>query len=46
MGRTLPTVGAMIELTNTQWVLVEDLFDPQDRRGAPARDPRRLRARA
>ena len=31
-------------LTNRQWALVADLFDPQGRRGAPARLPRRSRS--
>lgn len=31
----------MIELEDTEWALVEDLFDPPGREGAPARHPRR-----
>ncbi|HET8571974.1 MAG TPA: IS5 family transposase [Candidatus Limnocylindria bacterium] len=31
----------MIELTNDEWDLVKDLFDPQGRRGVPARYDRR-----
>jgi hypothetical protein len=34
-------VAAIIELTNDEWTLVEDLFDPAGRRGIPARYPRR-----
>lgn len=34
-------MGAMIELTNDEWDLVKDLFDPQGRRGAPATYDRR-----
>jgi putative transposase len=32
---------SMIELDNTEWTLVEDLFDPPAREGRPARYPRR-----
>ena len=32
----------MIELSDAEWALVEDLFDPQGRRGVPARYLRRL----
>ena len=31
----------VIELTDDQWRLVADLFDPPGRRGAPAQIPRR-----
>jgi putative transposase len=34
-------MASMIELDNTEWALVEDLFDPLGREGAPARYPRR-----
>ena len=34
-------MAAMIELTNPEWALVCDLFDPVGRRGAPARYGRR-----
>jgi transposase len=34
-------MGAMIELDDGEWGLVEDLFDPAGRRGAPARYERR-----
>jgi transposase len=34
-------MASMIELDNTEWALVEDLFDPPGREGAPARYPRR-----
>ena len=34
-------MGAMIDLTNPEWAVVEDLFDPVGRRGVPARYPRR-----
>ena len=34
-------MGAMIELTDPEWALVGDLFDPTGRRGVPARYPRR-----
>lgn len=34
-------MAAIIELTNHEWSLVEDLFDPAGRRGIPARYPRR-----
>lgn len=34
-------MGALIELTNGEWDLVKDLFDPQGRRGVPARYGRR-----
>jgi len=30
-------VAGVIELTNDEWDLVEDLFDPQGRRGVPCR---------
>ena len=34
-------MAAMIELTNAEWALVEDLFDPRGRQGVPARYGRR-----
>ena len=34
-------MGFAIALTDEQWELVADLFDPPGRRGAPARIPRR-----
>lgn len=34
-------MAGVIELTNDEWDLVEDLFDPQGRRGVPCRYPRR-----
>ncbi len=34
-------MAVVIELTNDEWDLVKDLFDPQGRRGVPARYPRR-----
>jgi transposase len=39
---TLPIVSAMIQLSDPEWALIEDLFDPQGRRGVPAWYPRRL----
>jgi len=36
------SVGAIIELTDGEWALVEDLFDPPGRCGAPAVYPHRL----
>ena len=45
----LGTVVAMAfatDLTNRQWALVSDLFDPPGRRGAPARIARRSMANA
>jgi len=38
---SVPFVAGVIELTNDEWDLVEDLFDPQGRRGVPCRYPRR-----
>ena len=35
-------MAAIIELTNDEWDLVKDLFDPAGRPGVPARYPRRL----
>ena len=40
-GSTIEPMGAMIELTDPEWAVVEDLFDPTGRRGVPARYPRR-----
>ncbi|MGH2967148.1 MAG: transposase [Solirubrobacterales bacterium] len=34
-------MAAIIELTDTEWALVEDLFDPPGREGRPARYSRR-----
>ena len=34
-------MASMIELDSTEWALVQDLFDPPGREGAPARYPRR-----
>jgi transposase len=34
-------VAAVVALDNQQWALVEDLFDPPGRRGAPATYSRR-----
>jgi putative transposase len=34
-------MSAMIEISDTEWALVEDLFDPPGREGMPARYPRR-----
>jgi putative transposase len=34
-------MASMIELDNTEWALVDDLFDPPGREGTPARYPRR-----
>jgi transposase len=34
-------MASMIGLEDTEWALVEDLFDPPGREGAPARHPRR-----
>lgn len=34
-------MAGVIELTDPEWALVEDLFDPVGRRGVPARYPRR-----
>jgi len=34
-------MGAMIELTDPEWAVVKDLFDPAGRRGVPARYSRR-----
>jgi hypothetical protein len=33
-------MASLIELTNPEWVLVRDLFDPPYWRGAPARHGR------
>ncbi len=38
---SLLAVAFVIQLSDAQWTLVEDLFDPPGRRGAPARIPRR-----
>ncbi len=35
-------MGAMVELTDEEWDVVADLFDPRGRAGAPALYPRRL----
>src|ERR1035437_2688287 len=34
-------MSAIIEISDTEWALVEDLFDPPGREGKPARYPRR-----
>jgi putative transposase len=34
-------MGAFVELNNREWTIVQDLFDPPGRRGAPARLSRR-----
>lgn len=34
-------MASMIELDSTEWALVQDLFDPPGREGAPSRYPRR-----
>jgi len=39
-------MASLIELTDAEWNLVEDLFDPPHRRGAPASYPRRLMVEA
>jgi putative transposase len=39
-------VASIIELTDDEWDLVEDLFDPAGRRGVPATYPRRLMVEA
>jgi hypothetical protein len=38
---TVAVVAHPTDLTDAQWRLVRDLFDPSGRRGAPARIPRR-----
>jgi hypothetical protein len=40
-GGTLSPMSAMIELTDPEWAVMEDLADPTGRRGIPARYPRR-----
>lgn len=42
MGLSLALVSPMIELSDPEWTLVEDLFEPQGRQSVPARYPRRL----
>ena len=39
-------MGAVIDLTDGEWILVADLFDPEGRRGAPEVYPRRLMVEA
>jgi putative transposase len=34
-------MSAIVEISDTEWALVEDLFDPPGREGKPARYPRR-----
>jgi|BarGraNGADG00312_1021997.scaffolds.fasta_scaffold40426_1 putative transposase len=34
-------MSAIIEISDTEWALIEDLFDPPGREGKPARYPRR-----
>ena len=41
MAVRLPVMASMIELTDREWVIVRDLFDPKGRRGVPARFRRR-----
>jgi hypothetical protein len=38
---SISRMGAMIEFDDEEWALLEDLFDPAGRRGAPARYDRR-----
>jgi transposase len=38
---TLPGMASPIAIENDEWALVQDLFDPPGRRGAPARHDRR-----
>ena len=40
-GPRLQGMGAIIDLTDGEWGLVADLFDPEIRRGAPEVYPRR-----
>ena len=42
MAPTIAVMGAMVELTDEEWDLVADLFEPRGRAGAPAVYPRRL----
>lgn len=37
----MTVMSAVIEISDTEWALVEDLFDPPGREGKPARYPRR-----
>src|ERR1035437_9203922 len=37
----VPDVGTIIDLSDDEWDLVADLFDPDGRRGTPAQHPRR-----
>jgi putative transposase len=37
----MPDMSAIIEISDTEWALIEDLFDPPGREGKPARYPRR-----
>jgi putative transposase len=37
----LSDVGTIIDLSDDEWDLVADLFDPDGRRGTPAQHPRR-----
>src|SRR5665811_2493364 len=41
MSGRLPDMATVIELTDDEWGLVKDLFDPQGRRGVPERYSRR-----
>ena len=34
-------MSTVIEISDTEWALVEDMFDPPGREGKPARYPRR-----
>jgi putative transposase len=38
---SIPGISAVIEISDTEWALVEDMFDPPGREGKPARYPRR-----
>ena len=45
-GLKLPDMGAILDLTDGEWNLVADLFDPDGRRGAPEHYPRRTMVEA
>lgn len=43
-GGSITSMPSMVELDNSEWTLVEDLFDPPGRESAPGTDgPRRPR---